>query len=231
MGRKKKKSAPKKAVKRQVVKKGEDRNFPQKKKDDFRLEKSNQQEEQVPDQSPLETPQGNDARAAISLPDHGALKEDTGKQATNRRDFLSLAGTTLLGTCGLMTVAGISALAVPEVAAGKPKRFPIGAPGDFRMNTLTFLRERDLFIKRTEKGVVAFSAICTHLGCIVQKSDQGFMCPCHGARYDESGRVTKGPARRDLPKYKVWLKADGKLWVDKGEIVKFESSDNDGDNH
>lgn len=53
--------------------------------------------------------------------------------------------------------------------------------------------------------------ICTHLGCIpLGQADGsprgnwgGWFCPCHGSHYDQSGRIRKGPAPRnlDVPKY------------------------------
>ncbi|MDY7015912.1 MAG: FAD-dependent oxidoreductase [Cyanobacteriota bacterium] len=50
----------------------------------------------------------------------------------------------------------------------------------------------------------ALSLTCTHQGCTVQKQNDGkFLCPCHGALYDEKGRVLSGPARRDLPHYTI----------------------------
>jgi rieske iron-sulfur protein len=53
-------------------------------------------------------------------------------------------------------------------------------------------------------GIVGFSAICTHAGCVVSgwKSAEGQLyCPCHGSVYDPSagGRVVAGPAPRPLP--------------------------------
>ncbi|MFB2876407.1 FAD-dependent oxidoreductase [Floridanema aerugineum] len=50
----------------------------------------------------------------------------------------------------------------------------------------------------------AISLTCTHQGCTVQKQANGeFHCPCHGAAFDKDGKVIKGPAQRDLAKYKV----------------------------
>jgi ubiquinol-cytochrome c reductase iron-sulfur subunit len=48
--------------------------------------------------------------------------------------------------------------------------------------------------------------VCTHLGCIPrgQRQDEprseygGWFCPCHGSKYDTSGRVRRGPAPRNL---------------------------------
>lgn len=51
-------------------------------------------------------------------------------------------------------------------------------------------------------GLLAFSAVCTHLGCIVQwQSDkQEFLCPCHAGRYSTEGVVLAGPPPKPLPK-------------------------------
>jgi ubiquinol-cytochrome c reductase iron-sulfur subunit len=45
--------------------------------------------------------------------------------------------------------------------------------------------------------------VCTHLGCIPNRSDDGWLCPCHGSQYDLSGRILRGPAPRnlDVPPY------------------------------
>ena len=43
--------------------------------------------------------------------------------------------------------------------------------------------------------------VCTHLGCIPLANSgetEGWTCPCHGSKYDGSGRVTRGPAPKNL---------------------------------
>lgn len=53
--------------------------------------------------------------------------------------------------------------------------------------------------------VRAFSAVCTHLGCIVSwKKDEGiFFCPCHAGKFDPNGNVIAGPPPKPLLKYRV----------------------------
>lgn len=64
-------------------------------------------------------------------------------------------------------------------------------------------------VKDTDK---AFSLSCTHQGCIVNKQDDGkFLCPCHGAMYDEDGKVINPPAKRNLDTYKVIAREDNRV--------------------
>jgi Rieske Fe-S protein len=56
----------------------------------------------------------------------------------------------------------------------------------------------------------AFSAVCTHMGCLVGTVSGGtIQCPCHGSRYSiADGSVTGGPAPRPLPPKQVEVVAD-----------------------
>ena len=59
----------------------------------------------------------------------------------------------------------------------------------------------EIVVHRTSSTtVVAFSAICTHRGCIVEaNAPKSFDCPCHGSSFDSTtGGVINGPATRPL---------------------------------
>jgi rieske iron-sulfur protein len=63
-------------------------------------------------------------------------------------------------------------------------------------------------------GLVAYSAICTHLGCTVlpKLSEQGYIvCPCHASVFDPAvaARVVSGPANRPLPALPIEVSSDG----------------------
>jgi Rieske Fe-S protein len=66
-------------------------------------------------------------------------------------------------------------------------------------------------ITQPAKGTFkAFSKVCTHQGCDVNKIDGGVIsCPCHGSQFSiEDGSVKGGPAPKGLPETSV--KVDGK---------------------
>ena len=58
-----------------------------------------------------------------------------------------------------------------------------------------------VLVRDADDQVHAFSAVCTHQGCTVDKVSGGrIRCPCHGSSFDAStGAVTGGPAPRPLP--------------------------------
>jgi len=59
--------------------------------------------------------------------------------------------------------------------------------------------------------------ICTHLGCVPLRKKKGWVCPCHGSVYDNSGRILSGPAPKNLilPPYEFL--SDNKILIGKVE--------------
>jgi cytochrome b6-f complex iron-sulfur subunit len=65
-------------------------------------------------------------------------------------------------------------------------------------------RPLGFFIIRRDKQLFALSSVCTHKGCMVQlQDDNSFFCKCHNSHFDPAGKVTKGPAKKDLPRLAV----------------------------
>jgi len=73
---------------------------------------------------------------------------------------------------------------------------------------------KPVLVIRTDKGFTALSAVCTHLGCLVEfdSAARKVHCPCHAATFDLQGQVTGGPPPRPLPVYSV-SEAQGKVYV------------------
>jgi menaquinol-cytochrome c reductase iron-sulfur subunit len=72
-------------------------------------------------------------------------------------------------------------------------------------------------VKTGEQQVVAFSPVCTHLGCAVSwnSGDKSFVCPCHTSSFSAEGKVMAGPAPRSLDRFDV--RVDG-IKVMLGEV-------------
>ncbi len=74
------------------------------------------------------------------------------------------------------------------------------------LNTVgNYIYNNNVIIVNTTQGFIALSKICTHQGCTVayNKNANDFQCPCHGAVYNDSGKVMGGPAPAPLKKYTV----------------------------
>ena len=112
-----------------------------------------------------------------------------------------------------------SRLTIAQAAAVFPESSPrvkLGQPARFGVGSSTYFSEHHVWLFRGERGFHALSSVCTHLGCIVMRADDGaFKCPCHGSRFDAAGDVTGGPAPRGLVWVELSLSPEGVLIADK----------------
>jgi cytochrome b6-f complex iron-sulfur subunit len=133
-----------------------------------------------------------------------------------RRKFL---GTCLAGAA----VVAVAGAIYPVLRYLAPRSSQQGAEKvTFAVNDLPegeakffqFAGSSAVVVKTKAGDVIALSAVCTHLGCIVQweKDQQDFLCPCHAGRYASNGSVVAGPPPRPLAKLPVSV-AEGKITV------------------
>lgn len=100
-----------------------------------------------------------------------------------------------------VTGTAVKVLALSKIAVGQTHQFALsnGSPA---------------VLFRTNNGVFAYSAVCTHQGCTVayQSSKKTLYCPCHGAEFDPfaSGKAVQGPAQDPLSSVKVKIEGN---WV------------------
>lgn len=139
----------------------------------------------------------------------------------NRRDFFQLT----FGWCAALFAFGASVAAagryfVPNVLYEPDQRYKALKPDDYPEGT-TFMPDLRVYLIRKGNSFRAVSAICTHLGCTVNRNADGtgFHCPCHGSQFNEDAVVTGGPAPRPLPWFLVSLSRDGRLVIDTSQQV------------
>ncbi|WP_055563006.1 Rieske (2Fe-2S) protein [Streptomyces atriruber] len=100
------------------------------------------------------------------------------------------------GTPASETSAADGEPAGPELA--KTSEVPVGGG--------KVVKDKKVVVTQPESGTFkAFSAVCTHSGCIVAEVADGTInCPCHGSKYRVAdASVADGPAPRPLPAEKI----------------------------
>jgi thiosulfate dehydrogenase [quinone] large subunit len=160
-------------------------------------------------------------RQRMRLPAVSDTRESTAVTArVDRRT--TLTGGAIAGAVGVVVVVGGSALALgrrgsgANVGAGTISAAPspgTGTPAPATGQPIAKVSDVAVggakgfttangspawLLHPTQATFTAFSAVCTHQGCPVQWAGNGFQCPCHGATYDSSGKVTGGPAPAPL---------------------------------
>ena len=136
----------------------------------------------------------------------------------SRREFVSNLVLSVTGALGLGSVAArflqylypvVPPEQVIEVAAGPRDAVP--ANGGIVVN----LAMGHVALVDAGGELRAFSAVCTHLGCIVRSEPtdhHALYCACHGGMFNRDGEVVGGPPPRPLPRYPVEVR-DGQVFV------------------
>jgi cytochrome b6-f complex iron-sulfur subunit len=134
----------------------------------------------------------------------------------SRRGFLKWAlGFSVVATMAGAIVPVIGYLWPPtrrSTAAGG--RVLFGSVKDLPVGQAKVLPVNDkpvIVVNSAAGGVKAFSAICTHLGCVVEwnASKQYIVCPCHDGRFNPTtGAVISGPPPAPLPPVRVAVESD-----------------------
>lgn len=132
-----------------------------------------------------------------------------------RRDFLGMAAIGSAVAAVGTAMLGAIRLPMPSVFPESNSKQKLGPAKGFLTTDVTPLPEQRMWVFSSPEGLYAVSAVCTHLGCIVSRDeDGGYHCPCHGSRFDSEGTVVSGPAPRPLMYLQLSLAPDGQVVVD-----------------
>ena len=126
-----------------------------------------------------------------------------------RKDFLCL---TCLAAAGCQSTENNKSA---PVGVGHERSVDAGPAGSYAADGVyQGFRSQGFFLVRSGERLFALSSICTHRTCKLDaEPDHSFHCPCHGSNFDPTGKVTEGPAVRDLPVFPTHTDERGHLMV------------------
>jgi cytochrome b6-f complex iron-sulfur subunit len=139
----------------------------------------------------------------------------------NRREFIEksclsglaiVVGSTVLGSMGISTLKASSRKSVltgireiPLMLEDTPELQQVG--GAYRLE-IEDLDKDILIVRHDTDSFVAVDIKCTHKGCQVAYKQEMekpafFECPCHGSKFDLTGKALSGPAKTPLGTYET----------------------------
>jgi cytochrome b6-f complex iron-sulfur subunit len=131
----------------------------------------------------------------------------------NRRVFLRLITRALLWLSGAAGVVGVFRFLSYEQEPASSGLYTLEDPAAYPRGSITLILEAQVILVHDQVGFYALSLICPHLGCVVEKSEGGYQCPCHGSRFGELGELVNGPASHSLNSVWLGLNEEGRLIV------------------
>lgn len=139
---------------------------------------------------------------------------------SDRRQFIKNALFWLLSLLGLGAL--LTGTRVLEPSGGQDKAlawFPLADEDAVPRSGVTKAeltyavagkeRRTRVFIVSSPQRILVLSAVCSHLGCLVnyRRETREFVCPCHGGKYDLSGLNVSGPPPMPLTAYPVEVRS------------------------
>ena len=138
-----------------------------------------------------------------------------------RRGFIQfLLGFSVVSTIVGMLVPVVGYLLPKSANADSGAPVEVGNSADFGPGSGKVVSVNDkpvIVVNSKTGGLKAFTAICTHLGCIVSWDSRkgSISCPCHEGIFNAvTGAVVSGPPPKPLAQYEVLVK-DGKVLIGK----------------
>ncbi len=139
-------------------------------------------------------------------------------EPVHRRDVLGLLSLWSMSSALLFALIGMLRLPKAAVLPSPSKKFRTTLPATLAVGDPFVPPGRSVAVFRDNEGVYAISIVCTHLGCIVRPTAEGFECPCHGSAFARDGSVVRGPAPRALTWHSVSASGDT-VTVDEDSVV------------
>jgi len=133
----------------------------------------------------------------------------------SRRRFLRfLMSFSVVSTISIIAAPIVGFLIPPKVqSAGGTSRVLASKLSELPAGTgkVVAMGSKPVIVTNSEAGVNAFSAVCTHLGCIVDfdQTTRHIVCPCHDGHFNPaSGVVLSGPPPRPLTPVATSIEGD-----------------------
>jgi Rieske Fe-S protein len=131
------------------------------------------------------------------------------RAAVNRRTLLRGAGGGVLAAGWLVACGGddepsASGTTTPDDSSSGGGE-ELAATADVEVGGGVIVQDKYVITQPAKGEFKAFSAICTHMSCVVGDVVDGeIVCPCHGSHFSiEDGSVTGGPAPAPLPEQAI----------------------------
>lgn len=140
--------------------------------------------------------------------------DPAGRPMGRRRFIRLILGFSAFSTVAMVVTPIVGFLVPPKaVGAGAGGRVLAGTTADLPIGSgkVVAMGSKPVIVVDTTSGVKAYSAVCTHLGCIVgyDATSGQIVCPCHDGHFNPAnGAVVSGPPPQPLPPIGVVVEKD-----------------------